>query len=85
MAAVKLLKILNPIMFITFLTAAAAVTLYKYPVITALHESHVVYKIHEIAGIIFILLSILHIILNWNWIKSQIFGIKPQSKKAKKK
>ena len=84
MANIRLLKILNPIMFITFLTAAAAVILYKYPLITALQESSNVYTIHEIAGKIFILLGILHLILNWNWVKSQIFGIKPAKKTTKK-
>ena len=80
MSSLKWLKILNPIIAIAFLTAAVAVTLYKYPLIPSLNGIETVYEIHETAGLIFILLGILHIILNWNWIKSQIFGIKPVRK-----
>ncbi len=80
----KLLKILNPLLFIAFLTALSAVIIYKYALIPILHESYTVYLIHETAGIIFFLLAILHLILNWNWVKSQIFGIRPKAKARKK-
>ena len=84
MTNLKLLKILNPILFIVFLTAAIAVILYKYSPIISLQGNETVYEIHELAGKLFIILAIIHIILNWKWIKLNIFGIKPQSKTAKK-
>jgi hypothetical protein len=88
MTNLKMLKILNPIMAITFLVTIKAVFLYKYSPFFNLKGSETVYEIHEIAGKLLFLMIILHIILNWNWIKSQIFGIKakpkaPASKKSK--
>jgi len=80
----KFLKILNPILVIDFLVVIIAVSIYKYPLIASLQGSESIYKIHEIAGIIFFMLGILHLTLNWNWVKSQIFGIKAKSKGKKK-
>lgn len=85
MSSVKLLKLLNPVMFLAFLTAAVGVVLLKYPIIPSLQGSEIIYNVHVIAGQIFIVLGILHLVLNWSWIKSQIFGIKPKSKIKKKK
>ncbi|MFO7659507.1 MAG: DUF4405 domain-containing protein [Candidatus Cloacimonadaceae bacterium] len=76
----KLLKILNPLLFIVFLTSLLAVTIYKIALFPALQGSETVYQIHETAGIVFFILAVLHLILNWNWIKSQIFGIKNKPK-----
>ena len=85
MTNLKFLKVLNPILVIDFLVVIIAVSIYKYPLFPSLQGSEMIYKIHEIAGIIFFLLGILHLILNWNWVKSQIFGIKPKSKARKSK
>ena len=82
MTNLKILKVINPLLALAFLTAAVAVTLYKYHIISSLYQEDIVYRIHEIAGLCFILLGIFHIILNWNWIKNQIFGIKPKHKNA---
>jgi len=84
MSSLKLLKILNPIMAIAFIVGAVAVILYKFPLITKLQGDEIIGKIHETAGIIFIMLAILHIILNWNWIKLHFFGIKVKNKKQAK-
>jgi hypothetical protein len=84
MTNLKMLKVLNPIMLLTFLAAALGIILYRFPIIASLHEGSLAYEIHTIAGQIFILLAFLHIILNWNWIKLHIFGIKAKAKKAKK-
>jgi len=85
MSNLKLLKILNPVMFIVFLIAAKAVMLYKYSPFFNLKGNEAVYEIHETAGKIFILLAIFHIILNWKWIKLNVFGIKPKTTNKKKK
>jgi predicted ferric reductase len=83
MSNLKLLKVLNPILAIVFICTAIAIILLKYPVIPALQGNETIYIIHEIAGKVFIILAVLHIILNWNWVKSQIFGIKPAKKQGK--
>jgi len=78
MSNLRYLKILNPILALFFFVTIKTVLLYKFSPIETLQGSEMLYKIHEIAGIIFFLLAILHLFLNWNWVKTQIFGIKPQ-------
>ena len=75
----KILKILNPLLFIALLVTIVAMVLYKVPG-RYQYDSDSVGKIHEIAGIVFFILALLHIYLNWQWIKSQVFGIKPKKK-----
>lgn len=70
----KLLKIVNPLMFLAFLTNQIAMLLYKIP--GKLQYSEQMTSLHTIAGMIFLVLVICHIILNWRWIKTQIFGIR---------
>jgi hypothetical protein len=84
MSNLKLLKIINPLMAIAFLSAAVGIILLKFPIIPSLNGSGVIYKMHIIGGQLFILLAIIHITLNWNWIKSHIFGIKAKPKSKKK-
>lgn len=83
MSNLKLLKVLNPVLAVVFITTAIAIILLKYPVIPALQGNETIYKIHEIAGKVFIILAVLHLTLNWNWVKSQVFGIKPVKKQGK--
>ena len=80
----KLLKILNPIQAVIFLAVATAIVLLKTNAFASAEVNNTIYKTHIIAGQIFIGLAIIHIILNWNWIKTQIFGIKPKAKTRKK-
>jgi uncharacterized membrane protein YozB (DUF420 family) len=70
----KLLKIVNPIMAIAFLTNQIAMLLYKIP--GKLQYTEQMTSLHTWAGLVFLCLAICHIILNWRWIKTQIFGIK---------
>lgn len=70
----KILKILNPILLIAFLVVSVSMIIYRIP--GALQGDEIVGKIHALSGTLFILLAILHISLNWKWIKTQILGIK---------
>ncbi|MCD8480366.1 MAG: DUF4405 domain-containing protein [Candidatus Cloacimonetes bacterium] len=63
-----------------FVVTIVAMILYKVPG-RFQYDADGVGKIHEIAGIVFFILALCHIYLNWQWIKSQIFGIKPKKKK----
>ncbi len=84
MSNLKLLKVLNPVMAIAFLGVIAGFILYKTPLVPSLQGSEGAASLHEIFGLIFLLCAICHIILNWNWIKTQIFGIKPVKKAGRK-
>ncbi|MBN2414615.1 DUF4405 domain-containing protein [bacterium] len=61
------LKIVNPVLFLAFLGAAIAITLYRYGP-ESLQGSHDIYEVHETSGIVFICLAVIHIILNFSWI-----------------
>jgi uncharacterized membrane protein YozB (DUF420 family) len=76
----KLLKILNPLLFLALVITIVAMVLYRVPG-RYQYDADTVGKIHEIAGIVFSILALCHIYLNWQWIKSQIFGIKAKKKK----
>jgi hypothetical protein len=67
----KLLKIVNPLLFVAFLTNQVAMLLYKVP--GPLQYSEQMTNLHTWAGLGFLVLAIVHITLNWRWIKSQIF------------
>jgi hypothetical protein len=84
MSNLKILKIINPIMVLAFLVAAAAIVIKSMHLNPATFDPGVVYNVHVIAGRIFILLAIIHIILNWNWIKLHMLGIKVKAKPKKK-
>jgi len=70
----KALKIVNVLMFIAVLVTAIGMLLYKIP--GKLQYSESMADLHTTAGIIFFILAVLHIVLNWRWIKSQIFGVR---------
>lgn len=61
------LKVLNPILAVFFLNQ----------VITGVFHKAIPYKTYEIfhqgGGILFALAALLHVILNWNWVKANFF------------
>lgn len=74
----KALKFINPILFILLLTVFVSMLLYK------LGPDHLKYsesmsELHTFAGVLFFIVGIIHIYLNWSWIKSNLIG------KSKKK
>lgn len=75
----KMLKIINPLLFVAVLITAIGMLMYKLP--GKYQYSELMVNIHTYAGIAFFVLAIIHISLNWKWIKSQIFGIHPAGKK----
>jgi hypothetical protein len=67
MTRVSALKIVNPILGVLLLNQ----------IMTGLfHDAlpHEAYEIlHEGGGIVFAIMALLHLILNWNWIKANFF------------
>lgn len=61
----KLLKIVNPLLSVSFVIQVVSIVLYKFEVDTTM--------IHEVNGYVFIALVVCHIYLNWGWIKANIF------------
>jgi len=68
----KLLKIVNIFLIILFVVSIVSVLLYKF-IPSKIQGEPILYEIHEIAGIIFFVNAVFHLIMNWNWLKNQIF------------
>ena len=61
----KLLKIINPLLGVSLLTVVVVLGIMKLGKVTS-----TLIEIHEIAGIVLLLLLIIHIFLNRKWYKS---------------
>jgi cytochrome c biogenesis protein CcdA len=61
----KLLKIVNPIMGLALLTVITVIGIMKFGKVT-----RTLIEVHEIAGIVFIVLICIHLILNRKWYKT---------------
>lgn len=68
----NILKIINIVLMIAFLTTVISVTIYSI-IPSNLNGDELVGEIHENAGIVFALFAFLHIAFNWKWIKTQMF------------
>jgi len=64
----KLLKMVNPVLFIS----AVIQIITSILIFSGLLRSKEVAELHEYNGIVFIVLVLIHIYLNWGWVKSQI-------------
>jgi hypothetical protein len=75
-----LMKWINLLLILAFITAAAAVLLYRYgPMEWEWLDT--LSEVHEIAGLVFIGTGLLHLILNWNWIKLQYIKRRKRGKR----
>ena len=71
MMRTSVLKIVNPIL---------GVLLFNQVMTGLLHDMlpHEAYEVlHEGGGIVFAIVALLHVILNWNWIKANFFRKPP--------
>jgi|WetSurMetagenome_2_1015567.scaffolds.fasta_scaffold01414_9 hypothetical protein len=72
----KALKVLNPLLFLLFLlqaTSAVGARLGWYALFTLVHKP---------VGFALIIVGIVHLVLNWQWVKSVLFGATPKKKAA---
>lgn len=67
----KILRVLNFLLFIDFLIVVIAQLIYQFH--PELNGEEFVLEYHETGGYIFILLVILHFILNFPWVKNAYF------------
>lgn len=68
----KMLKVLNIFLIISFVITAFSLIFYKF-IPSEIQGSEFLYEMHEIAGMVMIILGILHFILNFNWVKVVYF------------
>jgi len=77
MNKMKLLKIVNIVLGISFLLQAISVVYMVLEIAPGW-----LYKLHALNGIVFILLVIVHIALNWAWIRVNFFKKKADNIKS---
>ena len=65
----KILKVLNILLILSFIVTALSLIFYKF-IPSEIQGSEFLYKTHELAGIIFIIVGVLHLILNFSWVKT---------------
>lgn len=75
----KILKVINPLLFLAFLGTLIAMILYKVP--GKLQFSEFALEMHTYCGVAMFVLAGIHIYLNWGWIRMNILGKKPSRKK----
>ncbi len=73
------LKIVNIILLAAFLLVLISMSLYRF-IPSPLQGMEIFLEIHEISGPAFALIAIVHLILNWGWIKTQYLKKKPGEK-----
>jgi len=61
----KILKVLNIFLIISLIITALSLIFYKF-IPSEIQGSEFLYEMHEIAGMIMIILGIIHFILNFN-------------------
>lgn len=64
----KLLKIVNPLLAVSFLCQAGSGLFHK----ALSHEAFEI--LHENGGYVLVVLALIHIALNWPWIRSTMMG-----------
>lgn len=72
-----LLKIVVVILAICFTIQLVTVLGFMFK---SLHMPEKILRLHFLVGKIFLSFVLVHITLNWSWIKSQIFNIKSKKK-----
>lgn len=70
MKKVAWLRLVNVFVMLSFCIVTLSMVLYKF-IPSPLQYHEVVGEVHEISGIVFILLIVVHLSLNWNWVKAQ--------------
>ncbi len=75
----KALKFINPILALLLLLTFTFVALYKFGPL-AWRGSESLGGLHEFSGAMFLFVALIHIYLNWSWIRSNILGKKPKHK-----
>lgn len=75
MNKMKLLKIVNPLIAVQFVLQVFSVIALIF--LSAVIPAEKAGKMHTVGGFVLIGLIIVHIFLNWNWIKTNFFKKMP--------
>ena len=68
----NLLMFLNIALVTVFLFVAISITLYRWGP-ESIRWSEGLHEIHETFGLIFIFVALVHLVLNWTWIRNTYF------------
>lgn len=67
-----LLKFLNIVLLLAFVTVALSMILYRWGP-ESIRWSESMYEIHETSGMVFFFMVILHFVFNWTWVRNTYF------------
>lgn len=67
----RLLKWVNPILFISAVIQIVTILVFLFNLFPA--KKHFFFELHEHNGIIFVILIFIHLYLNWAWVKVNFF------------
>ena len=67
----KLLKIINSLLLISFIIQTLTIIVLFFNL--KVPRLDLISEVHEKNGLLLIALAIIHVILNWNWIKANFF------------
>lgn len=81
MKKIQILKIVNILLFLGFLLVIISMLLYRF-IPGDLNGTESMANLHAYSGLTFVLLAIIHVILNFSWIKQNY--LKKNKKKEKK-
>ena len=76
------LKFINSVLAILLLCTVLGVALYKFGP-SVWRGSEALSEFHEVCGMLFFFVGLIHIYYNWHWVKINILGIKKQKTKSK--
>jgi len=68
------MKIANPLLFLAFITQAVTGILFK----AGTMKFDTFRLVHPRVGYAVVVLGLIHLIVNWQWVKTALFGIRPK-------
>jgi len=68
----RLLRVINCILFLSFVIQAATAGIIFLRL--RIPHARMVFEVHELNGVLFIALVLTHIVLNWGWVKANFFA-----------
>jgi len=67
----RMMVILNPILFVSLLIQILTSLFMFFNLFTS--KSEIWFGLHQYNGLVFIFLALLHLMLNWSWVKANFF------------
>lgn len=71
MDKMKILKAVNVVLIVSFMVQVFTVVVIFFHIKVA--DAHMIHEVHEYNGLLMVALALLHLALNWGWVKANLF------------